>query len=86
MAGEDVDDGGDDEDENEDEIDGDEVTGDADGSLITDGDRPAVLGQSFDGPMPGHSPVMPVHYDLHVWVYEANESGTFAQFNPSVSC
>ena len=59
---------------------------DADGSLITDGDRPAVLGQSFDGPMPGHSPVMPVHYDLHVWVYEANESGTFAQFNPSVSC
>ncbi|MEA2387014.1 MAG: hypothetical protein QOJ22_1188 [Thermoleophilaceae bacterium] len=59
---------------------------DADGSLITDGDRPAVLGQSFDGPMPGHSPVMPVHYDLHVWVYEANESGTFAQFNPAVSC
>ena len=59
---------------------------DADGSLITDGDRPAVLGQSFDGPMPGHSPVMPVHYDLHVWVYETNASGTFAQFNPAVSC
>lgn len=59
---------------------------DADGSLITDGDRPAVLGQSFDGPMPGHSPVMPVHYDLHVWVYEANASGTFAQFNPAVAC
>lgn len=59
---------------------------DADGSLITDGDRPTVLGQAFDGPMPGHSPVMPVHYDLHVWVYEDNASGTFAQFNPAVSC
>ena len=59
---------------------------DADGSLLTDGDRPVVLGQSFDGPMPGHSPVMPVHYDLHVWVYETNASGTFAPFNPAVSC
>jgi len=59
---------------------------DADGSLLTDGDRPSVLGRSFDGPMPGHSPVMPVHYDLHVWVYEPNSSGTFSPFNPSVSC
>ena len=59
---------------------------DADGSLMTDGDRPSVLGQGFDGPMPGHSPVMPVHYDLHVWVYETNASGTFAPFNPAVDC
>jgi hypothetical protein len=28
----------------------------------------------------------PVHYDLHVWVCEANASGTFAQFNPEVRC
>lgn len=59
---------------------------DADGSLLTDGDRPSVLGRAFDGPMPGHSPVMPVHYDLHVWVYESNPSGTFAPFNPDVTC
>ena len=59
---------------------------DADGSLLTDGDLPSVLGQAFDGPMPGHSPVMPVHYDLHVWVYETNPSGTFAPFNPAVTC
>jgi hypothetical protein len=59
---------------------------DADGSLLTDSDRPSVLGRAFDGPMPGHSPVMPVHYDLHVWVYEANPSGTFAQWNPNVTC
>jgi len=59
---------------------------DADGSLLTAGDRPSVLGQWFDGPMPGHSPVMPVHYDLHAWLYEPNASGTFAQFNPAVHC
>lgn len=59
---------------------------DADGSLTTSGDRPSVLGQAFDGPMPGHSPVMPTHYDLHVWVYEANASGTFAPFNPAIDC
>ena len=59
---------------------------DADGSLLTDGDRPSVLGQAFDGPMPGHHPGMPVHYDLHVWVHEPNPSGLFAPFNPDVSC
>ena len=59
---------------------------DADGSPITSGDRPSVHGQAFDGPMPGHSPVMPVHYDLHVWLYEANASGTFAPFNPAIDC
>lgn len=59
---------------------------DADGQLGTSGDRPSLLGRSFDGPMPGHSPVMPVHYDLHVWLYKSNSSGLFAQWNPSVSC
>src|ERR671919_2225039 len=29
---------------------------DADGRLETDVDRPSVLGQPFDGPMPGHNP------------------------------
>ena len=59
---------------------------DADGSLLTSGDRPSLFGQPFNGPMPGHNPTMPVHYDLHVWIYEDNPSGTFAQFNPEVSC
>ena len=26
------------------------------------------------------------HYDRHVWVHRANARGTFAQFNPSVTC
>ncbi len=59
---------------------------DADGDLTTDEDRPSVLGQFFAGPMPGHTPTMPVHYDLHVWVAEHNPSGLFAPFNPAISC
>jgi hypothetical protein len=59
---------------------------DADGDLGTDDDRPSVFGQPFDGPMPGHTPTMPVHYDLHVWVFEDNPSGLFAPFNPAASC
>ena len=26
------------------------------------------------------------HYDLHVWLYRDNPRGTFAQFNPNVTC
>ncbi len=26
------------------------------------------------------------HYELHVWLYEENPTGIFAQFNPRVSC
>jgi hypothetical protein len=59
---------------------------DADGNLTTDGDRPTVLGQPVDGPMPGHNPTMPVHYDLHVWVAAEHPSGIFAPFNPAISC
>lgn len=59
---------------------------DADQSLGTAGDRPSLFGRAFDGPMPGHNPQMPVHYDLHVWVAESNPSGVFALFNPALSC
>lgn len=59
---------------------------DADQDLGTDGDRPSLLGHPFDGPMLGHEPGMPIHYDLHAWVWQHNPSGTFAQFNPAGSC
>ena len=29
---------------------------------------------------------MPVHYDLHVWLWKHNPSGVFAPFNPDASC
>jgi hypothetical protein len=64
---------------------------DADGDLRTDRDRPNLFGHPFDGPMLGHpvpagAPPMPVHYDLHVWLYERNPSGELATLNPTVNC
>lgn len=59
---------------------------DADQDVTTDGDRPSVLGQAFDGPMAGHGGGMPVHYDLHVWVWKHNPAGTFAEYNPALVC
>ena len=59
---------------------------DADQDLATSSDRPSLFGRGFDGPMPGHNPQMPVHYDLHVWVAEANPAGVFAPWNPAITC
>jgi hypothetical protein len=59
---------------------------DADQNLSTSQDRPSLFGRGFDGPMLGHNPQMPIHYDLHVWVVEQNPSGVFAQYNPSIHC
>jgi hypothetical protein len=59
---------------------------DADQNVKTDDDRPTLFGRAFDGPMLGHSPGMPIHYDLHVWLWKHNPSGMFAPWNPDVSC
>jgi hypothetical protein len=59
---------------------------DADQSLATDSDRPSLFGRAFDGPMKGHAPGMPIHYDLHVWLWKHNPSGLFAPYNPDASC
>ena len=59
---------------------------DADQNPATSSDRPTLFGQPFNGPMPGHHPGMPVHYDLHVWLWQDNPAGMFAPFNPTVSC
>ena len=45
-----------------------------------------LFGRGFDGPMLGHGPGMPIHYDLHAWIAEANPSGVFAQWNPAIRC
>ena len=59
---------------------------DDDQNINTDYDRPSLFGQPFDGPMLGHTPDMPIHYDLHVWLWADNPAGLFAPFNPSLSC
>jgi hypothetical protein len=57
---------------------------DADQNLATAGDRPSLFGRPFDGPMLGHSPGQPIHYDLHVWLWERNPNGMFVLPNPNV--
>ncbi|MBE0685465.1 MAG: hypothetical protein IH585_05650 [Anaerolineaceae bacterium] len=47
---------------------------------------PILFGREFDGPMEGHGPEMPPHYDLHVWIWSPNPSGMFEMFNPNVNC
>ncbi|CAN5186370.1 hypothetical protein BH18CHL2_BH18CHL2_03450 [soil metagenome] len=59
---------------------------DADQNLVTDADRPALFGRGFDGPMLGHALGVPIHFDLHAWIWKNNRDGMFAEFNPSVSC
>ena len=59
---------------------------DADQDLSTDEDRPNLFGVPFNGPMAGHEPGMPIHYDLHAWVWKANPAGLFADLNPKVRC
>lgn len=59
---------------------------DDDQDLTTDLDRPSLFGRSFDGPMLGHGPEQPIHYDLHVWLWRSNPAGLFASFNPALSC
>ena len=53
---------------------------------IDNSDAPRLFGRAFDGPMEGHSPGTPHHYDLHVWLWSANPDGMFARFNPSLRC
>jgi hypothetical protein len=53
------------------------------GDTYVDPNGPQLFGQHFQGPMAGHEPGMPTHYDLHVWIWRHNPSGTFAQLNPS---
>jgi hypothetical protein len=59
---------------------------DADQNLATTDDRPSLFGRPFDGPMAGHFPGQPAHYELHVWLWERNPNGMFAFPNPNVDC
>ncbi|HEU4498284.1 MAG TPA: hypothetical protein VFR60_03000 [Sphingomicrobium sp.] len=55
-------------------------------------ERPSFHGKSFDRMVDDpatavdEAHMFEPHYDLHVWLYRDNPNGTFAQFNPNVSC
>jgi hypothetical protein len=53
---------------------------------IDNADTPHLFGRAFDGPMEGHGPGQPYHYDLHVWLWADNPAGLFAPFNLSLAC
>jgi hypothetical protein len=59
---------------------------DADQDLSTDADRPTMFGKAFDGPMPGHVAGMPIHYDLHAYIWQANPDGVLATWNRNIDC
>lgn len=59
---------------------------DPDQDLTTDAGRPQLFDHAFNGPMLGHEPGMPIHFDLHVWAWHSNPNGDFTPFNPTVSC
>lgn len=59
---------------------------DADQDMSTDPDRPTMFGHPFEGPMPGHEADMPIHFDLHAWVYTKNPSGELSAWNPNITC
>lgn len=59
---------------------------DADQNLRTSADKPSLFARRFDGPMLGHAPGMPKHYDLHLWLFAPNPRGLFAEYNPTLRC
>ena len=50
------------------------------------GATPRLFGRNFDDPMAGHNPTMPWHWELHAWIWRNNPAGTFAPWNPALSC
>jgi hypothetical protein len=53
---------------------------------VVDNPAPMLFGRPMEGPMPGHTPGQPWHYDLHVWLWRHNPNGIFENFNPRVTC
>ncbi|MDA0634735.1 hypothetical protein OUY22_15025 [Nonomuraea sp. MCN248] len=59
---------------------------DRDQRMATADDRPTLLGHEFQGPMGPHLDGMPIHYDLHLWIFKENPNGMFEPWNPRVRC
>lgn len=47
---------------------------------------PVLEGQVFHFTGSPNRYAVPAHYELHVWAWKANPNGTFADWNPRVSC
>jgi hypothetical protein len=51
-----------------------------------DGKPPVLMGQMFNYVGAPNRYGIPAFYELHVWAWERNPNGTFADWNPRVSC
>lgn len=49
-------------------------------------DPPSLFGEEFMFTDAPNRYEIPAFYALHAWIWEGNPSGTFAPFNPEVSC
>lgn len=47
---------------------------------------PSLFGQPFVQSFGPGAHGLPDHYELHVWIWQHNPSGMFAQWNPTVTC
>jgi len=47
---------------------------------------PVLMGQLFNLVTAPNRYGLPAFYELHVWAWKVNQRGTFADFNPDVSC
>ena len=50
------------------------------------GSPPSLFGQQFNFTAAGNRFGLPAYYSLHAWVFKHNPAGTFAMWNPDVSC
>ncbi len=58
----------------------------ADAWSATHAGTPVLLGQQFHYVGSPNRYGLPAFYELHVWAWRDNPSGTFADWNPKVSC
>ena len=47
---------------------------------------PSLFGQKFNFTPAGNRFGLPAYYSLHAWFFKSNPAGTFAMWNPKVSC
>ena len=51
-----------------------------------DGAAPVLVGQHFHYASSPNRYRLPAFYELHVWAWKSNRSGTFTDWNPAVAC
>jgi hypothetical protein len=55
-------------------------------SAVPAGTIPSVFGEPLTFVPSGNRYEIPAFWQRHIWLYQENPSGLFADFNPSVSC